>query len=110
MRQSDGRVRRRGQTESDEGVRQRSPTEESDEEFNEQSNEGVQQRSLMRESNEAVRRGSPTSSPMRSSTSSTKRSPREETRGLQADIRVLFLDPCTRRAQRVPQLPRDTQQ
>ena len=56
--ESDGgvrwRVRRRGQTESnggvrqssteesDEGVRQRSPTEESDEEFNEQSNEGVQ--------------------------------------------------------------------
>ena len=75
-----------------------------------ESNRGVQQRSPMRESNEAVRRGSPTSSPMRSSTSSTKRSPREETRGLQADIRVLFLDPCTRRAQRVPQLPRDTQQ
>ena len=64
----------------------------------------------MRESNEGVQRGSPTSSPIRSSTSSPKRSPREETRGLQPDIRVLFLDPCTRRAQRVPQLPRDTQQ
>ena len=64
----------------------------------------------MRQSDEGVQQGSPTSSPMRSSTSSPKRSPREETRGLQADSRVLFLDPCTRRAQRVPQLPRDTQQ
>ena len=82
---SDGGVQRRGPTEgSDGGDRRRGPTEGTD---------GVQRRGPTEESNGVQRR-----SPMESNEES------KEFKG------VLFLYPCTRRAQRVPQLPRDTQQ